>query len=72
MNHLQDAHEIMMYMRHEAGHAFNYAYQLYESAEWRDLSGPFRRAYRDNDRPIPCSRKFVRHLAGVVRAEASG
>jgi hypothetical protein len=64
MNDLEDAREIMMYMRHEAGHAFNYAYQLYKSAEWRDLFGPFRRAYRDNYRPIPFSRKFVRHMAG--------
>ena len=64
MNDLEDAREIMMYMRHEAGHAFNYAYQFYKSAEWHDLFGPFRRAYRDNYRPIPFSRKFVRHMAG--------
>ena len=64
MNDLEDAREIMMYMRHEAGHAFNYAYQLYKSSEWHDLFGPFRRAYRDNYRPIPFSRKFVRHMAG--------
>src|SRR5437868_10110457 len=64
MNDLEDAREIMMYLRHEAGHAFNYAYQLYKTAEWRDLFGPFRRAYRDNYRPIPFSRKFVRHMAG--------
>ena len=64
MNDLEDVREIMMYMRHEAGHAFNYAYQLYKSAEWRGLFGPFRRAYRDNYRPIPFSRKYVRHMAG--------
>jgi hypothetical protein len=64
MNDLEDAREIMMYMRHEAGHAFNYAYQLYKSAEWHDLFGPFRRAYRDHYRPIPFSQKFVRHMAG--------
>jgi hypothetical protein len=64
MNDLEDAREIMMYMRHEAGHAFNYAYQLYKLAEWRDVFGPFRRAYRDNYRPIPFSRKYVRHMAG--------
>ena len=29
MNDLEDEREIMMYMRHEAGHAFNYAYQLF-------------------------------------------
>jgi len=64
MNDLEDAREIMMYMRHEAGHAFNYAYQLYKSAEWRNVFGPFRRAYRDHYRPIPFSRKYVRHMAG--------
>ena len=64
MNDLEDAREVMMYMRHEAGHAFNYAYQLYKSTEWHDLFGPFRRAYRDNYRPIPFSRKYVRHMAG--------
>jgi hypothetical protein len=64
MNDLEDAREIMMYMRHEAGHAFNYAYQLHKSAEWRGIFGPFRRAYRDNYRPIPFSRNFVRHMAG--------
>jgi hypothetical protein len=64
MNDLEDSREIMMYLRHEAGHAFNYAYRLYNSPEWRELFGPFRRAYRDNYRPIPFSRKFVRHMAG--------
>lgn len=64
MNDLEDAREIMMYMRHEAGHAFNYAYQLYKTAEWREVFGPFRRAYRDNYRPVPFSRKYVRHMAG--------
>ena len=29
--------EVMMYLRHEAGHAFNYAYCLYDEAEWRRL-----------------------------------
>jgi hypothetical protein len=64
MNDLEDAREIMMYLRHEAGHAFNYAYQLYKTPEWRQLFGSFRRAYRDNYRPVPFSRSFVRHMAG--------
>ena len=64
INDLEDAREIMMYMRHEAGHAFNYAYQLYKTAEWREVFGPFRRAYRDTYRPVPFSRKYVRHMAG--------
>jgi hypothetical protein len=64
MNDLEDRREIMMYLRHEAGHAFNYAYQLYKAPEWRDLFGPFRRPYRDDYRPVPFSRQFVRHIAG--------
>jgi hypothetical protein len=64
MNDLEDAREIMMYLRHEAGHAFNYAYQLYKTPEWRQLFGSFRRAYRDNYRPVPFSRSYVRHMAG--------
>jgi uncharacterized protein YehS (DUF1456 family) len=64
MNDLEDRDEIMMYLRHEAGHAFNYAYALYRTPEWRDLFGPFRRPYRDSYRPVPFSRRFVRHIAG--------
>ena len=64
MNDLEDSRQIMMYMRHEAGHAFNYAYELYRTPEWHDLFGSFRKAYRDNYKPIPFSRKFVRHMEG--------
>ena len=32
MNDLEDSREIMMYMRHEAGHAFNYAYELVQDS----------------------------------------
>jgi hypothetical protein len=64
MNDLEDEREIMMYMRHEAGHAFNYAYRLYATPEWRDLFGPYNRRYRDHYRPLPFSRKHVRHIAG--------
>jgi hypothetical protein len=53
-----------MYMRHEAGHAFNYAYAIYRTKEWRNLFGPFRRAYRDAYKPVPFSRQFVRHMEG--------
>ena len=64
MNDLEDGREIMMYLRHEAGHAFNYAYRLYTTPEWRRLFGPYNRRYRDHYRPVPFSRKYVRHLAG--------
>ncbi|HSB80150.1 MAG TPA: hypothetical protein VLM91_15320 [Candidatus Methylomirabilis sp.] len=61
---LEDEREIRRYLRHEAGHAFNYAYKLYETPEWRDLFGPFQRPYRDRYRPIPFDRNFVRHIEG--------
>ncbi|MGH9604997.1 MAG: putative zinc-binding metallopeptidase [Terracidiphilus sp.] len=64
MNDIEDTQQIMMYMRHEAGHAFNYAYELYKTEEWRGLFGPFRRPYRDNYKPVPFSRQFVRHMEG--------
>jgi hypothetical protein len=64
VNDLESEREIMMYLRHEAGHAFNYAYRLYATPEWRELFGPFNRRYRDEYKPVPFSRKYVRHLAG--------
>jgi len=64
VNDLESQREIMMYLRHEAGHAFNYAYRLYTTPEWRELFGPFNRRYRDEYRPVPFSRRYVRHLAG--------
>ena len=64
VNDIESERESLMYLRHEAGHAFNYAYELYKTEEWRKLFGPFRRAYRDEYRPIPFSKKFVRHIAG--------
>ena len=56
--------EIMRYLRHEAGHAFNYAYTLHTTDEWRDLFGPYSRPYQDDYIPNPFSRNFVRHIAG--------
>jgi hypothetical protein len=61
---LEDDREIMMFLRHEAGHAYNYAYRLYTTPEWREQFGPWRRPYRDHYRPHPFSRSFVRHIAG--------
>ncbi len=61
---LEDAREIRMYLRHEAGHAFNYAYRLHETPQWRELFGPYHRPYRDRYRPVPFDRRFVRHIEG--------
>ena len=64
INDIENEREIMMYMRHEAGHAFNYAYELYKTEEWHGLFGPFRRPYREHYRFTPFSRDYVRHIAG--------
>ena len=56
--------EILAYLRHEAGHAFNYAYRLHEQKDWHDLFGPYSRPYLDNYVPTPFSRAFVRHISG--------
>jgi hypothetical protein len=56
--------EILRYLRHEAGHAFNYAYKLYETEEWHDVFGPYSRPYSEDYRPDPFSLNFVRHIPG--------
>ena len=64
VNDLEDSREVMMYLRHEAGHAFNYAYRLHRTEEWKSLFGSFRRPYHDDYRPVPFSKNYVRHMAG--------
>ena len=61
---LESERQIMMYMRHEAGHVFNYAYRLYTTPEWRRRFGWFFRAYRDDYKPVPFSKRYVRHIEG--------
>jgi len=56
--------EILLYLRHEAGHAFNYAYKLYETEEWHKMFGPYSRPYHEDYRPDPFSLNFVRHIPG--------
>ena len=56
--------EILMYLRHEAGHCFNYAYRLYENEDWRKLFGDFTKPYREDYKPQPFSRKYVAHISG--------
>src|SRR6266568_6721564 len=63
-NDLENDREIMMYLRHEAGHAFNYAYKLHRTPEWKQLFGPYRRPYRENYRPVLFSKDYVRYLPG--------
>ncbi len=59
---VEDASSIMMLLRHEAGHAVNYAYRLWKMADWREVFGAFTAPYRDAFRPDRLSRLFVRHI----------
>jgi hypothetical protein len=61
---VENAEESMRYLRHEAGHAFNYAYRLYDRPDWRKMFGPYSRPYRERYRADPFSHEFVRHIHG--------
>jgi len=56
--------EAMRYMRHECGHAINYAFHLYERSDWQGMFGSFDRPYRERYRADPLSRAHVRHILG--------
>jgi hypothetical protein len=59
-----DRRDVLRYLRHEMGHVVNYAYRLYERPEWIALFGPITQPYREEYRPKPFSRRYVRHLPG--------
>jgi hypothetical protein len=61
---LEDDTRILQGIRHELGHAVCYAYRLYLEPEWERLFGSFGLKYHDDYRPIPFSRRCVRHLPG--------
>jgi len=52
----------MKLLRHECGHAINYAYRLYRRTRWRQLFGPFSTTYTNSYDYQPYSRKYVCHL----------
>lgn len=59
---IEDEQTVMMFLRHEAGHALNYAYRLWEHPGWQEVFGSFTTPYRDTFYPNPFSRHFVRHI----------
>lgn len=61
---IEDDDEAMRYMRHEAGHAINYAFALYDRDDWQRVFGSFAAPYRERYRADPFSRAFVRHILG--------
>lgn len=54
--------EVMMYLRHETGHAINYAFELWKRKDWAQTYGDFRRPYRDVFTANSWSRDYVRYL----------
>ncbi len=56
--------DVLRYLRHEMGHVVNYAYELFARPEWVEAFGPMSAPYREDYRPEPFSRRFVRHLPG--------
>ena len=61
---IESEQESMRFMRHEAGHAFNYAYRLFDRPDWRETFGPYSRPYRERYKADPFSHDFVRHILG--------
>jgi hypothetical protein len=61
---VEDDREAMRYLRHEAGHAINYAFRLHDREDWRALFGSFSRPYRERYKADPFSRAYVRHILG--------
>jgi hypothetical protein len=59
---IEDDALVMMLVRHEAGHAVNYAYRFWEEPDWAEVFGAFSKPYRETFQPQPLSREFVRHI----------
>ena len=51
-----------MVLRHETGHAINYAYKLWTREEWKIKFGKFHKQYRHLYQYNPASKDFVRYL----------
>ncbi len=57
-----DKTSCMKLLRHETGHALNYAYRLHTRKRWKQLFGRFSDEYPDRYKYRPYSRSFVLHL----------
>ncbi|MDO8469919.1 MAG: hypothetical protein Q7S84_02805 [bacterium] len=63
-DYLEDDAEIARILRHEAGHAFNYAYSVHNLPRFQEVFGVYSKPYVDQFAPVVGSDKFVRHLEG--------
>ena len=61
---LEEEGQPMRILRHEAGHAFSYAYRLYDRADFHQVFGSYAQPYRERFRVDPFSREHVRHILG--------
>jgi hypothetical protein len=60
--------DLMRVLRHEAGHALGYAFELWRQGAWKSAFGNFLAPYADTYTPDPASRDFVRNLHDSVAA----
>ncbi|MFH1837541.1 MAG: putative zinc-binding metallopeptidase [Candidatus Omnitrophota bacterium] len=60
----EDKKSCMQLLRHEMGHALNYAYLLHRRKRWKELFGSFSSEYGERYKYRPYSKSFVRHLEG--------
>jgi hypothetical protein len=56
--------EAMRYLRHEAGHAMNYAFRIHDRPDFESVFGDYARPYREHYATNPMSRDHVRHILG--------
>jgi superoxide dismutase len=57
--------EMLRTLRHEAGHALCYAFEVWRDPEFREVFGDSRQPYREDFVPAEGSRDFVEYLIGV-------
>jgi hypothetical protein len=56
--------EAMRYLRHEAGHAVNYAFRVHDRPDFSEAFGDYARPYAERYVANPLSRAYVRHILG--------
>ncbi len=61
---IESDEEAMRYLRHEAGHAVNYAFRLHDRDDFASVFGDYARPYREHYAADPLSRAHVRHILG--------
>lgn len=54
--------ECMKILRHEAGHAIDFAYRLHRKKSWRSVFGNYSKPYPQTYTPKPLSKRYVQHL----------